>query len=273
MTSIIRGLTSGNLTLDQIYAKAALGTAGPGVASIRKVGTSGRVDADETKHIWPYETDRLKLSSAETMSIVSSSDEDKIGGSGSAAMLVLGLDDNYDPIQETVILNGLTPVSTAKSYKRINSLIAIDFTDPFSPNAGRILVTASVSLSVQGIIDATLGYDQSALLTIPNGWTGFFISQTASYFRDSGTGRKAGVIDVSFTSPNLGKTTNFSYGMSTDGTSVIHEEFKIPTGLTGPLDIEFTVTSESNQSNCGVQTEFLLVKGAFGPTFFNIYEE
>ena len=56
---------------------------------------------------------------AVTMFVSSTSANDANGGTGANSILIQGLDENYDEIEETVLLNGQTQVATQKSYLRL----------------------------------------------------------------------------------------------------------------------------------------------------------
>jgi hypothetical protein len=95
--------------------------------------------------------------SAIQMSLVSSAAD-------TAVITVNGLDANYNVISENVTLNGTTPVTTTKSFFRINNM------QTFSGNA-----TGAVTLSNSGTtyakITAGNGDTQMSLFTVPAGYT------------------------------------------------------------------------------------------------------
>lgn len=59
------------------------------------------------------------FSTPSTLSIVSTSDQDKVGGTGAYTMNVVGLDANFNWLDEVVNLNGLTPVLTTNVFARV----------------------------------------------------------------------------------------------------------------------------------------------------------
>ena len=59
------------------------------------------------------------LDNAVTMFVSSSSANDTSGGTGANTILIQGLDEDYNEIEETVVLNGQTQVATQLSYLRV----------------------------------------------------------------------------------------------------------------------------------------------------------
>ena len=97
------------------------------------------------------------------------------GGNGDTATItIVGLDANYAPISENVVLNGVTPVTTTKSYLRINSMnVAVgSATNP----AGVVTLKDLTNTTIYAQINAGVGRTQAAIYTVPAGYT-FFLSR------------------------------------------------------------------------------------------------
>jgi hypothetical protein len=106
---------------------------------------------------------------ATAMEVVSASANDAAAGTGARQVQVVGLDANYNPQSETVILNGTTPVATAKSYLRINDfhVLAVGSGGVSAGNitlrdagAGttRSRITAGFQRALQGIFTVPAGF-------------------------------------------------------------------------------------------------------------------
>ncbi len=108
------------------------------------------------------------LTSAETMEIVSTSDED--GGSGGdtglLTMLIQGVDNTGAAIQEIITLNGTTDVTSSNSYLRINSMVGLTVGST-NLNVGNITATASTAATIQDEMGAIEGASQSSHYTVP----------------------------------------------------------------------------------------------------------
>lgn len=81
---------------------------------------------------------------AAKLDVSSSSESDKAAGTGALTMAVYGLSASYQPISETVTLNGQTAVTTALSYLRVHGMKVLT-AGSGRTNAGDIyaVVTAS----------------------------------------------------------------------------------------------------------------------------------
>ena len=112
--------------------------------------------------VWP--------TSAAALSVVSTSTDDDAGGTGALTVLVQGLDTNYKPVSDTVVLDGTTPVVTTQTYLRVNSA-QVQTAGTGLVNAGDI--TVSVGGNVQRFIEADAGICHCSQYCIPAGHTGF----------------------------------------------------------------------------------------------------
>lgn len=86
-----------------------------------------------------------------------------------ASILISGLDSKYLPISETLVLNGTTPVTTTKSYLRINSMevTAGSATNP----AGVVTLKDLTNTTIYAQINAGIGRTQGAVYTVAAGYT------------------------------------------------------------------------------------------------------
>jgi hypothetical protein len=121
---------------------------------------------------------------ASTMTISSSSAVDTAAGSGARTVLIQGLDANYNEIQETIALQGTSPVTTALTYLRMNTAVVLT-AGANTNNAGEIwvgtgAVTSGVPANKYAHIPVSYNISQSSHYTIPAGWTGYNIDITGS---------------------------------------------------------------------------------------------
>jgi hypothetical protein len=115
--------------------------------------------------VWENATTYTYITSASTLTLVSSSASDDT----TAKILISGLDSNFNPISETLALNGLTGVTTVNSYFRVNSLLMTSPGTSQTTNAGTITLKQSSNIVAQ--INAGIGKSQSAVYTVPAGYT------------------------------------------------------------------------------------------------------
>lgn len=117
------------------------------------------------------------ISDAETIAISSDNINDTAAGSGARSVFIIGLNENWELISETVILNGLTPVNTVNTYRRAHTMFVTDSGDKTTAstiNAGTITATHSTTTSnVFLTILPEIGSSNYAVYTIPAGKIGY----------------------------------------------------------------------------------------------------
>lgn len=67
------------------------------------------------------------LTTAQQVKVSSTSNSDSSSGTGCRSILIAGMDANYNIIEELVILNGQTPVTTVNSFYRVFEFTAVAF--------------------------------------------------------------------------------------------------------------------------------------------------
>ena len=97
----------------------------PGVSPVFKFGRNLDIDTGTVpEDIVDQGGVALFPIATSTISIASTSTNDTNTGTGINTLIITGLDNNYDQIQEEVTLNGLTPVVTSSSFLRVFSMYA-----------------------------------------------------------------------------------------------------------------------------------------------------
>ena len=161
--------------------------------------------------------------SALTMTVVSSS----ATHTGVATVLISGLDSNYDQISETITLTGTTPVSTTKQYLRINGVLMTRPAAGQTSNVGNI--TVANGGVTYGYITATFGKSQSAVYTVPNGYT-LYLYQIDS-FNGSANGNGYTTLDVKVT--NNAQTNPVTF-------TLLQTNYQLTYGITRTIPIAQT---------------------------------
>ena len=115
--------------------------------------------------IWENATTYTYITSASTLSLVSTSASDDT----SAKILISGLDSSFNPISETLAMNGTGAVTTVNSYFRVNSLLMVSPGTGQSTNVGTITLKQSSNIVSQ--INVGIGKSQSTIYTVPAGYT------------------------------------------------------------------------------------------------------
>lgn len=117
--------------------------------------------------IWENATAYTYPASAQKMNLAGSAGD-------TATITINGLDANYVAISENLVLNGATPVTTAKSYLRVNSMnVAIgSATNP----SGVVTLKDLTNTTIYAQINTGVGRTQAAIYTVPAGYT-FYLSR------------------------------------------------------------------------------------------------
>lgn len=117
--------------------------------------------------IWENATQYTYPTSAAQMNLA--------GTAGDTATITInGLNDAYEIISESVVLNGATPVTTVNSYLRINGMF-VSVGSATNP-AGVVTLKNLAGTVTYAQINAGVGRTQAAIYTVPAGYT-FFLSR------------------------------------------------------------------------------------------------
>lgn len=140
-------------------------------SQVSTVVTHGNVvmpTKDIPNDVWNFGGVLEYLDSAETMNIQSTSVNDTTGGTGARTVRIIGLNDDFNEIQEDVELDGVTPFSTGKSYLRILLMIVIS-SGSSQTNEGGITATSDISGLVQRFIGVGNSISHNSHFTVPRG--------------------------------------------------------------------------------------------------------
>jgi hypothetical protein len=160
------------------------------------------------------------LSTASQLTLVSTNASD------TGVVFVSGLDSNFNLLSETITLTGTSAVTTVNSYLRVNGLYYTNGT-----NVGTI--TAKVSTTTYGYINPGIGQSQSAVYTVPNGYTFY-----ETYIQANSTLASQAVLF------QTQQTYNVPTVLNLNGYSIPHnantQQAQISPFSTGFFDIPFT---------------------------------
>ncbi len=130
------------------------------------------------KDVWPsgsnmvFKTDGI----AEIWEIISSSDQDKAGGTGATEVLVQYLDENYIEQSTLVLLNGIAAVQIATDcYRPAVSLVTKAEAGGTLASVGTITIRVAGGGADRSIIPALNGVSTDGHLTVPANHTMYFL--------------------------------------------------------------------------------------------------
>jgi hypothetical protein len=194
--------------------------------------------------LWHANTSYTYLDTATRLTVWSDSASDT-----NVSVKIEGLDANYLPITETVVLtNGLTGVQTTNSFYRVNNMSLTRL----PMNVGVIHAGNNGKTIVLCVVEVGAGRSQQSIYTVPAGYT-FYLTQANWLTNNTGskttlyrswTKQENGVINVVLTFPfvelyNSTKVVPRAYGEKTD--------------------IQWQVASSSGTTQVGGQVEGFLI--------------
>ena len=151
--------------------------------------------------IWENATTYTYITTASTLTLVSTSASDDT----SAKILISGLDSSFNPISETLAMNGVTGVTTVNSYFRVNSLLMVSPGTSQNTNVGTITLKQSSNIVAQ--INAGIGKSQSTIYTVPAGYS-FYLDLAEVNTSNSYTGSTIITYKVQAINNNTGVKLN-----------------------------------------------------------------
>jgi hypothetical protein len=125
---------------------------------------TANTDVWEGGGLYPFQA------AATVLEILSASASDTAAGTGARTFTITGLDNNFNPISEVITLNGVTPVQTVNSYRRVNGLV-IASAGSGNTNAGDVTLRVTGAGATQALARAGYGYAKQAVYTVPTGFT------------------------------------------------------------------------------------------------------
>lgn len=150
----------------------------PGHRLVGVIGVEENSSSTTFKDIWAG-TDNMVFRNdgvAETWEIVSSSDEDKVGGLGATEVRVIYLDNNYLETSVLVTLNGTTPVQIATNCYR-PSVTIVTKTEPSveMQNVGKITVRVAGGGAERDVMRPATSASSNGHFTVPANTTAIFL--------------------------------------------------------------------------------------------------
>lgn len=214
-------------------------------ATIHKFGRNEDIDSGVAEDIWDYGGDWVLPTQARIHAIVSTSDEDKSGGTGASTMQIYGLDENFKSITETVNLNGIAGVNTANSYVSIHRMI-VRTADGTGANVGTITATADTDGTVTAQISATKNQTLMACYVVPAETSLYLYGFCASI--TSNTVTKA---DIELYIKPYGEVYQVKniVGIDSSGVGNIQHGYKFPLKIEAKSVVKLRATPTANNSN------------------------
>jgi hypothetical protein len=132
-------------------------------------------DVDAAEDIWDGGGDYtgFPTSTLETVTVISSSTNDAAAGTGARTMRIFGLDGSFNQIQEDLILNGTSGVTSVNTYRRIYRAFVLT-AGSGNYNAGTLTIRhTTTTANVFSVMPVATNIAQITSYTIPAGYTGY----------------------------------------------------------------------------------------------------
>jgi hypothetical protein len=217
------------------------------VTGVTGLSISGYNTAVGTSYmpLWHAATAYTYLNTATQLTVWSDSASDT-----NVSVLISGLDANYLPITETVVLtNGVTGVQTTKSFYRVNNMSLTR--TPM--NVGIIHSGNNGKSTVLCAVEAGAGRSQQTIYTVPAGYT-FYLTQVNWYTNN--TGNNTGLFR-SWTQTVTGVVNvilQFPFPITYNSTKIVPRPYAEKT------DIQWQTASKSGSGEYGGQIEGYLIQ-------------
>lgn len=234
-----------------------------GIDIKRAFGFNDDVDATAKQDIIYQGGDYYWIPTTTTLDIVSTSTNDTSGGSGANTVIIDGLDANHEIVNETITLNGTTPVTTVNSYLRLNSAF---------------VVTAGTTQRNEGSIDISSGgntvgvivFDkegtnklQQAIYTVPAGKTALVTQVLGSIVRkSSGSGTKEGEISLEIRLDGGLFVSRGTVGARSDGASSLVIDPNFPIAIPEKSDIAGRANAFTGNTRFNLDLFIILIDNA-----------
>jgi len=230
-----------------------------GHRALYKFGYNPDVNGEE-ETVWAQGGNMTYPTSAVTMFVSSTSANDANGGTGANSILIQGLDENYDEIEETVFLNGQTQVATQLAYLRVYRAF-VTLAGTGGTSGGTIYVGSSGATG--GVPNTTVyanlsfgNQTQIAAYTVPAGYTLYVddINFTAALSQANKTAT------CSFVSRTFGSNVFRTRLINVLQSNQLIAKFEYPQPFTEKTDLECRVITNTTNNAIGASFQGVLVK-------------
>ena len=249
-------------SVDELKRLAMTEQGGDLILKIRKFSQLRGISTSADEDVWDVGGTKTMLTEATETTLVSTSVNDTLGGTGANVVQVNGLDADYNMITEFVNMNGTTPVTCANNYLRIYRLRVV-FSGTGLKNAGTITATETGGSTTQAQIVAGFAITQMSHFTVPAGYTAFVTHVVMSCFRTSGSGaREAEITQYAFSPPANTEYQTLKQGVTNNGGAIVTTP-GVPSTTPEKTDIWYKAIASGNNTAVSISQEIMLLKGDF----------
>lgn len=143
----------------------------PKYLRVAALGNNPDVDTDTVpEDVWSGGGVYPWMTANTSLEIVSGSVNDAAAGTGARTVMINGLNDSYEPVTQTVTLNGTTPVALPTQMFRINNALILT-SGTGQVNAGVITIRDAGAGTTRAIIPLGYGITRQSQYTVRAGYT------------------------------------------------------------------------------------------------------
>ena len=230
-----------------------------GHRALYKFGYNPDVNGEE-ETVWSQGGNMTYPTSAVTMFVSSTSVNDANGGTGANSIIIQGLDENYDEIEETVLLNGQTQVATQLAYLRVYRAF-VTLAGTGGTSGGTIYIGSSGATG--GVPNTTIyanlhlgNQTQIAAYTVPAGYTLYLddVNFTAALSQANKTAT------CSFVSRTFGSNVFRTRFINVLQSNQLIAKFEYPQPFPEKTDLECRVITNTSNNAIGASFQGVLIK-------------
>ena len=197
---------------------------------------------------------------ASILKVSSSSADDAAAGTGARTIQIEGLNAAYEPVVETVILNGQTEVNTTNSYLRVNKMIVLTAgsggTSVGNIYAGTGTVTNGVPAVVVNQTGILSNESESAFYTVPAGFTAYITRWTLS----SGNGTANASTRFTLRVRPFGGVFGFKALYHIPGNGIYECAAAFPLPIPEKADLDVLAAASADSATASTQLQIILIK-------------
>lgn len=223
---------------------------------VLKFGRNVDVDTGGIEDIWDTGGSWVGPTTAQLHNIRSTSASDAAAGAGARTLQVFGLDPDYEPLNETITLNGTTNVQTTGCYIRIFRMAVLTAGSGIW-NQGNITACAPTDDTVTAQVSASFNQTLMAIYTVPANVTAYMTNYYGSMNRNNTTGAADLFLKVQSFGGAL--QTKHVMGMVGAGTSQVEHHFGHPFTISEKSDIRMQADVSADNTDVSAGFDLVLV--------------
>lgn len=230
----------------------------PGHSVVHKFGRNTNVDVANIEDVTSIGGRYTFLSTGTTIDVSSDNVNDTSAGSGLRTAQIQGLEDvTWNEINETIITNGSSIVTTINSFIRINRIIGLT-AGASEENEG--LLSFKSGVSTIGELIPGNNQTQMAVYSVPNGKTAYLTRIYGSLLPSArAVGFKEGELSIFIREFGGLFRVAKDIGLSTRSMNTFPFDFEVPVRCPAKTDIRMSFESHQNNSKVSGGFEMILV--------------